>query len=149
MLDSLLADLLLLAGTAFLAATLVPFSSEALLATLQHRGIDPAALWIAATLGNTLGACLNWQLGRYLLHFSDRRWFPFDTQQLERAQLSFNRWGLWSLLLSWVPVIGDPITFAAGVMRVRFLTFVLMVLLAKGLRYGAVIGITAGVLATF
>ncbi|RRJ85497.1 DedA family protein [Aestuariirhabdus litorea] len=115
---------------------------------MQLRGLDPYALWGAATLGNTLGSCVNWQLGRYLLHFQERRWFPFSGEQLERAQSRFNRWGLWSLLLSWVPVIGDPITFAAGVMRVRFATFLLLVLLAKGGRYALVIGITGGVMAS-
>ncbi len=141
MFESLLGDLLLLAGAAFVAATLLPFSSEALLTSMLLKELNPLALWAAATIGNTLGSCVNWQLGRYLLHYRDRRWFPFTESQLSLAQLRFNRWGLWSLMLSWVPVIGDPITFAAGVMRVRFLPFVCLVLLAKGGRYALVVGL--------
>ncbi|MCL6417410.1 DedA family protein [Aestuariirhabdus sp. Z084] len=142
-------DYLLLAGAAFLAATLVPFSSEALLSAMQLQGYNLYGLWLAATLGNTLGSCVNWQLGRYLLHFRDRRWFPFTEDQLQRAQGQFNRWGLWSLLLSWVPLIGDPITFVAGVFRVRFIIFIALVALAKALRYAVVIGITNGLVSVW
>jgi len=67
---------LILAATAFLAATIIPFYSELILVPLLLEGRNPLALWTAATAGNTLGAVVNWWIGRYLLHFEDRRWFP-------------------------------------------------------------------------
>ncbi len=126
--------------TAFLAATLVPLSSEAVLAALsQARGFDVALLFALATLGNTLGAAVNWALGRFCLNWRDRRWFPFTGDQLKRAGARFRRYGLWSLLFAWVPVVGDPLTFAAGVLKVRFLPFLVLVALGKGGRYAAVL----------
>lgn len=120
----------------FVAATLFPASSEVLLVTLQQQGYTPWALWLAATSGNTLGSCVNWWLGRELLRFQHRRWFPVSEESLERASRQFTRYGLWSLLFSWLPIVGDPLTLIAGVMRVRFLPFVLLVSLGKGARYG-------------
>lgn len=120
----------------FVAATLFPASSEVLLVTLQQQGYTPWALWLAATSGNTLGSCVNWWLGRELLRFQHRRWFPVSEESLRRASRQFTRYGLWSLLFSWLPIVGDPLTLIAGVMRVRFLPFVLLVSLGKGARYG-------------
>ena len=132
--------------TAFLAATLVPLSSEAILATLSAAdGFDIAILFAVATLGNTLGAVVNWTLGRFCLHWQDRSWFPFTAEQLVRAGNRFRRYGLWSLLLAWLPVVGDPLTFAAGVLRVRFLPFLVLVGLGKGARYAAVLSVAQGV----
>jgi membrane protein YqaA with SNARE-associated domain len=126
--------------SAFLAATLLPFSSEAVLAVLyatdQHH---PWLLWAFATAGNTLGGFVNWLLGRYCLNWQDRRWFPFNPIQLEKAQRWFARYGQWSLLFAWLPVIGDPITFAAGILRVRIGMFLLLVGLSKGARYAVVL----------
>jgi membrane protein YqaA with SNARE-associated domain len=130
--------------SAFIAATLLPLASEALLGTLLYQGYAPLLLWLAATAGNTLGACLNWYLGKWCLHWQKHRWFPVSAAQLERAQTRFQRYGAASLLLSWVPIIGDPLTLLAGVMRVPFWRFLLLVALGKGLRYGAVIGLTLG-----
>jgi membrane protein YqaA with SNARE-associated domain len=98
-------------------------------------------LWCAATLGNVVGALLNWWLGLACLRWQDKKWFPFKPEKLIRAQQWFQRFGLYSLLLAWVPVIGDPLTFVAGVMRVRFLPFIILVALGKGLRYALVIGL--------
>lgn len=126
--------------SAFLAATLLPLSSEAILAGLsQARGFDLAVLAGVATLGNTLGAAANWALGRFCLRWRDRRWFPFSAHRMERAARWFRRYGLWSLLLAWAPVFGDPLTFAAGALRVRFVPFLILVALGKGARYAAVI----------
>src|SRR5690606_8679093 len=108
----------------FVAATLFPASSEVLLVTLQQQGSTPWLLWLAATSGNTLGSCVNWWLGRELLRFQHRRWFPVSEESLGRASRQFTRYGLWSLLFSWLPIVGDPLTLIAGVMRVRFLPFV-------------------------
>ncbi|MBF0255998.1 MAG: DedA family protein [Gammaproteobacteria bacterium] len=128
-------DYLLLFASAFLAATLLPLSSELLLIGLLQAGRDPLLLVIFASLGNVLGSVLNWWLGRYLLHFQDRRWFYFKPEQIERAQQSFNRYGFWSLLLAWMPLIGDALTLIAGVMRLHFGLFLLLVATGKTLRY--------------
>lgn len=125
--------------TAFLAATLLPLSSEALLATLIYQHYVPLWLWLVATLGNTLGSCVNWFLGKQCLHWQTKKWFPFSTQQLSAAQQRFERYGQWSLLFAWVPLIGDPLTFFAGVMRMQFGKFIALVLFGKALRYALII----------
>lgn len=137
----------LLLGSAFLAATIFPFYSEALLVTLLAQGKSVWLLWLFATIGNTLGAVVNWVLGRYLLHFQDHQYFPFKLGQLQRAQSWFQRYGVWSLLLSWLPLIGDGITFVAGVMRVKFWVFISLTAVGKGLRYLIVILIAQGIIA--
>ena len=126
-------------AVAFLAATLVPLSSEVMVIGMLLADHDPLPVLLVATAGNTLGALLNWGLGRGLLRFRDRRWFPVDDRQLETAGRWFERWGLWSLLFSWAPVGGDALTLLAGVLRVRLLWFVPLVALGKGLRYLAVV----------
>ncbi|SHM43218.1 membrane protein YqaA, SNARE-associated domain [Roseovarius litoreus] len=121
---------------AFAAATIFPFQSEAVLAGLLVAATHPATLLIAvATLGNVLGSVVNWVLGRYLLVFRDRRWFPASASQLDRAQAWYGRYGRWSLLGSWLPVIGDPLTVVAGLMREPLPSFLLLVTIAKGARY--------------
>jgi membrane protein YqaA with SNARE-associated domain len=127
---------LLLFTSALLAATLIPAQSEALLVSFLLNGEDSFWLLMAvATFGNTLGSVINWWLGRYLEHFHDKRWFPVKAATLARAQQQFQRFGWWSLLLSWLPVVGDPLTVVAGVMRMPLLPFVAVVALAKGGRY--------------
>lgn len=131
--------------SAFGAATLLPLQSEAVLVGLLIR--DPhawATLLLVATLGNVLGSIVNWILGRAVERLRNRRWFPFSASQLERAQQRYQRWGHWSLLLSWMPVIGDPLTLIAGILREPFWRFVLLVSLAKGCRYLVVAAITLG-----
>jgi len=133
--------------SAFLAATILPFSSEAVLAGLSvSGGMDAALLWGVATAGNTLGAVVNWMLGRWCLHWQDRKWFPFKPDDLQKADRWFAKWGVWSLLLSWVPIIGDPITFAAGFLRVNLGVFLVLVVLAKGGRYVIVLALAQGLL---
>lgn len=136
-------DLLLLFVSAFLAATLLPFYSEVVLFALLREGGDAALLVTVATLGNTLGAVVNWWLGRYLLHFQDRRWFYFSPRQIERAQTWYQRYGFWSLLLAWAPVGGDALTLIAGIMKVRLWLFLLLVGSGKALRYISVVYLAA------
>jgi membrane protein YqaA with SNARE-associated domain len=129
--------------SAFLAATLVPAYSEILFAGLLAAGHDPLALWLWASSGNTLGSVVNWALGRYLLHFSDRRWFPFREKNLARSQAWFQKWGVWSLLMAWLPVGGDALTFIAGIMRVHFGIFLLLTAIGKATRYAMLLGIAS------
>ena len=89
--------------SAFLAATLVPAYSEIVFAGMVASGYEPFSLWLWASAGNTLGSAVNWGLGRYLLHFQDRRWFPFKADKLGMAQRWFQKFGVWSLLLAWMP----------------------------------------------
>lgn len=126
---------------AFLAASLLPAYSELLFVDLLASGHDPLTLWLWASAGNTLGSALNWGLGRYLLHFQDRRWFPFKSDSLGRAQRWFQRFGVWSLLLAWMPVGGDALTFIAGVMRVRFSLFITLTAIGKATRYAILLGL--------
>ena len=132
-------DYWILFFSAFMAATILPFYSEVVLFALLRQGGDAATLVLVATIGNTLGAVVNWYLGRYLLHFQDRRWFYFSKKQIERAQAWFQRYGFWTLLLAWMPVGGDALTLIAGIMRVRLWLFILLVGLGKGLRYVSVV----------
>lgn len=127
--------------SAFLAATLVPAYSEIVLAGLANAGYDPLALWLWASIGNTLGSVVNWGLGRYLLHFQDRKWFPFKATSLGMSQRWFQKFGVWSLLLAWMPLGGDALTFIAGVMRVRFLVFVSLTAVGKATRYAILLGL--------
>tara|TARA_R110002126_G_scaffold38317_9_gene114441 strand:- start:5757 stop:6185 length:429 start_codon:yes stop_codon:yes gene_type:complete len=122
-------------ATGFIAATLLPASSELLLLALQQQGYVVFGLWLAATSGNTLGSCVNWYLGKELLRLQHKRWFPFSPAQLAKAETQFNRYGSWSLLLAWLPIVGDPLTLVAGALRVRFDVFLLLVTLGKGVRY--------------
>jgi len=130
---------------AFGAATLLPLQSEAVLVGLLAS--DRYQIWLllgVATLGNVLGSLLNWWLGRGIERFRDRRWFPVSPERLEKARIYYQRGGHWSLLLSWLPVIGDPLTLVAGVMREPLGRFLLIVTLAKGARYGVLTLVTLG-----
>ncbi len=120
--------------SAFLAATILPAQSEAVLAGLLLAGYTPWILLLVATTGNVLGSVVNWLLGRGLAGASSR-WAPRQGPMLERAQRWYHRYGRWSLLLSWVPVIGDPLTVVAGMLREPLPVFLLLVTLAKLGRY--------------
>lgn len=133
-------DFFIVFASSLLAATVAPFASEVVLTAVLSRQPDAAVLlWALASVGNTLGSVVNWWLGKYLLHYQDRRWFPVKPVQLARAQHWFNRFGVWTLLLGWLPVVGDPLTFIAGVMRVRLALFVTLVFIGKAGRYAVVI----------
>ena len=130
---------------ALLAATILPMQSEAVLVGLLLTEKYPAAWLLAvASVGNILGSVLNWLLGRSIEHYRQRSWFPVSEPRLIQAQNWYQRYGKWSLLLSWMPVIGDPLTVAAGVMRESFWIFLLLVSVAKILRYLALMAATLG-----
>ena len=118
------------------AASILPMQSEPVLVALLLLGDQPVwALVLVASIGNTLGSRVNWVLGRGVERFRDRRWFPVPPDKLTRAEGWYRRWGKWSLLMSWAPIIGDPLTVIAGVLREPFWTFVLLVAIAKTARY--------------
>lgn len=122
--------------TAFVAATILPMQSEAALVGLVLTDAYPVwTLVTVASLGNVLGSVANWLLGRGVERFKSRRWFPVKPAALERAQNWYRRYGKWSLLLSWAPIIGDPLTVVAGVLREPFPIFLLLVTFAKVGRY--------------
>jgi len=126
-------------AAAFLAATILPASSEVALGGLIASGQgEPFWLLLTATAGNVLGSGVNWVLGRFLAEFRDRRWFPVDAARYDRASRLFRRWGSWSLLFAWVPVIGDPLTLVAGALRVGLVRFLVLVTIGKASRYIAV-----------
>ena len=139
----MIAELPALAGlflAAFLAPTVLPTQSEADLFGLLYLGrSEPLLLSAVASAGNTLGSVVNWGLGRAVNRFRGQRWFPFPDRRLHDAERWFARYGLASLLLSWVPIIGDALTVAAGIFRVPLFTFVLIVGFAKTARYAALI----------
>ncbi|MDB6442568.1 DedA family protein [Pseudomonas sp. 21TX0197] len=127
------------------AATLLPMQSEAVLVGLLLTGQYATwALLVVAITGNVFGSVLNWLLGRSIEHYRHKRWFPVSEARLEKAQRAYQRYGRWSLLLSWVPIIGDPITMIAGVLREPFWSFVLIVTLAKASRYLLLAALTLG-----
>ncbi len=130
---------------ALVAATIFPAQSEAVLVGLIATG--DYSVWLlvlVASVGNILGSILNWVLGRGIEQFRERRWFPVKGQALERAQNWYRRYGKWSLLASWLPVVGDPLTLVAGVMREPLPIFVLLVAIAKTARYAILAAFTVG-----
>lgn len=123
---------------AFLSGSFLPLQSELAFTALLAAGTHaPWQVLLAASLGNTLGAALNWWLGRRLAQYERKGWFPVKPETLNKASAHFTRWGKWSLLLSWLPVVGDPLTMAAGVLRMPFLPFIALVAIAKTGRYAA------------
>ncbi len=130
--------------SALIAATILPMQSEAVLVALLAGGNhSPALLITVASLGNILGAVINWLLGRGIERFRDRRWFPVGPAKLEQAQGWYRRYGKWSLLGSWLPIVGDPLTVMAGVLKEPFPMFLLLVSIAKIGRYLALAAVTS------
>jgi membrane protein YqaA with SNARE-associated domain len=133
--------------SAFLAATILPFSSEIVLSAVYGaKDGDAVTLWLVASTGNVLGALVNWALGRYLLHWQDRKWFPFKVHQLQRAEVWFQHYGVWTLLLAWLPLVGDPLTFIAGLLRINIWLFLILVSISKAGRYMVVLWLTGSML---
>ena len=123
-------------AVSFLAATILPFSSELTLAGLiATSDYDNLLLLIAASFGNVLGSVVNWALGSYSRNLTTKKWFPFKETQIERSSKWFRKFGKWSLLFAWVPVVGDPLTLVAGILRVKFIDFIILVAIGKVSRY--------------
>jgi membrane protein YqaA with SNARE-associated domain len=129
-------------ASAFIAATLLPAQSELLLAGLVAAGKgDPLLLLIVGTVGNTAGAVVNWTLGRGAAAIVAGRRLPAAGRETyARASRAFDRYGQWSLLFAWLPVVGDVLTVVAGAARVSLANFVLLVAIGKAARYAAILG---------
>jgi membrane protein YqaA with SNARE-associated domain len=124
---------------AFGAATIFPFQSEFVLGGMLAAEAAPVwALFLSATVGNTLGSVVNYWMGLFVDRFEGRWWFPATPRQMARARAWYLRYGVWTLLLSWAP-FADPLTVAAGVLRTPFWLFLVLVTIAKAGRYAAVI----------
>ena len=120
----------------FLAATILPLSSELILSTmLLTDSFDKYLLLVVASFGNILGSSVNWYLGKKILIFKDKKWFPANERQIAKGEIYFKKYGIWSLLLAWVPIIGDPLTVVAGILRVKFFTFLILISISKISRY--------------
>ncbi len=120
----------------FLAATILPLSSELVLSTmLLTDSFDKYLLLVVASFGNILGSSVNWYLGKKILIFKEKKWFPANERQIAKGEIYFKKYGIWSLLLAWVPIIGDPLTIVAGILRVKYFTFLLLVSISKISRY--------------
>lgn len=119
----------------FLASTLVPLGSEWLLAVLLHNGFDPAVVVLVATIGNSCGALTTYAIGVWGGSCLTQRFLRISPESQKRAEHHFNRYGSWALLLSWVPILGDPLCLAAGVLHTGFWRFVLLVSVGKFVRY--------------
>jgi membrane protein YqaA with SNARE-associated domain len=122
----------------FLAATLLPLGSEALLLYDISQNYSLTLLWIFAAVGNTLGSMVNYWLGLKGEAYLEKKGHV-SVEKMEKARTFFGKYGGWTLLLSWVPIIGDPLTFIAGVLRYDFKWFSLIVFVSKGLRYAVII----------
>lgn len=120
----------------FLAATFLPFSSEVILTTMYlSKNFNIFILLIVASTGNISGSLFNWYLGKKILIFKDKKWFPISDDRLKKSEKFFQKYGVWSLLLAWVPIIGDPLTMIAGVLRIKLIVFLIFVSISKISRY--------------
>ena len=120
--------------SSFLASTLLPGGSEAILLYATHQGVESnAMLWGVATLGNTLGGMTNWFIGAWLTRFFPGR--QLEKPQQQKALMQIQKYGSPLLLLSWLPILGDPLCLAAGWARIRLLPAILFIGIGKGARY--------------
>ncbi len=122
-------------GSSFLAATILPFSSEALLLLQLQQKYTVSALLLAASAGNVLGSVVNYYIGLKGSRFLLEKVIRMKEEAIDKARERFRRYGMYSLLLAWVPVIGDPITVMAGMLRAPFYLFLLLVTVSKVGRY--------------
>ena len=126
----------------FLAATVVPVGSEWLLVALLYSSLNPIGLLAAATIGNVLGACTTYAIGVYGGPFLVEKVLRMNHQTREKAAVQYRKYGAWSLLLSWVPIIGDPLCLVGGIFKTPLAWFVSLVLAGKFGRYAFIQYIT-------
>lgn len=123
---------------AFLAATILPLSSEIVLSALLLSDLSPIALILIATTGNVLGSLTNYALGYYGSQVVVKKWLRLSDHDIDQAKQRFAKYGTLSLAFAWVPIIGDPLTFIAGCLRIPLHWFLLLVTTGKLLRYIAI-----------
>lgn len=126
--------------SALIAATLFPMGSEVVLIALLDLGHNAFLLWLIATSGNVLGSCINYAIGFWASDYVSNKYQNARSRQ--QGQQLYNRYGVWSLLLAWLPIIGDPLTLLAGLANTNFKLFLLLVTLGKGARYAVLIALT-------
>jgi len=127
---------IILFTSSFASSTILPGHSEiTLTALITQKKYEVFYLVFFASLGNISGSVLNWYLGLYFLKFKNKKWFPFKENHINKVSKSFLKYGKWSLLLSWVPFIGDVLTLVAGMFRVPLHQFIIIVSVAKIGRY--------------
>jgi len=135
-----LLDYFLVLMVSFLSATILPLGSEGLLLYYANDALlSVFFLWFWASLGNTLGGVTNWWLGRYLVRYEHKKWFPVSAKARQKAERFFNRYGVWSLLFTWLPVVGDGIALVSGVLRTPLRYFLPLVLAGKAARYALIL----------
>jgi len=119
-----------------MVATIIPFGSEVYFITLLSlEKYNHFILFLVASVGNVLGSLFNWICGFYINFFIKKSWFPINNKIIDRGNKLFIKYGKWSLLISWFPLIGDPITFAAGTLRYPIIPFLVLVSIGKVGRY--------------
>lgn len=126
--------------SALIASTLFPMGSEVVLIALLEQKHNVWLLWLVATSGNTLGSCINYAVGYWASAYVMNKYH--DSPSWQKGQQFYNRYGVWSLLFAWLPIIGDPLTLIAGLARTHFRIFFILVLIGKGARYAVLIAIT-------
>lgn len=133
-------DYLFIFFVSFLSATILPFGSEAVLLYYANEAtLSVVFLWFWASVGNTLGGLTNWLLGLYLVRYEHKKWFPINAETRQKAERLFNRYGIWSLLFTWLPVVGDGIALVSGVFRTPIWYFLPLVLIGKAARYALIL----------
>ena len=122
--------------SSFVSSTILPGHSELTLSAFIFSNKLPVTnLVLVASLGNILGSILNWYLGFNFTKLKEKKWFPLNETQLQKSIIWFSSYGKYCLLLSWVPILGDPLTLVAGILRIRLFTFIIFVSIAKISRY--------------
>ena len=133
-------DYISLFFVSFLSATILPLGSEGLLLFYANdSSLSILYLWLLASFGNTLGGLTNWFLGLYLVRFESRKWFPISPETRQKAERVFNKYGVWSLLFTWLPVVGDGIALVSGVLRTPIWYFLPLVFIGKAARYALIL----------
>ena len=130
--------------SALIASTLFPMGSEVVLIALLDQGYNTLLLWLVATSGNTLGSCINYAIGYWASDYVNNKYQ--NSRSWQQGQYLYNRYGIWSLLFAWLPIIGDPLTLIAGLARTRFKLFLILVAIGKGARYAFLIALTHAVI---
>ncbi len=121
--------------SALISSTLFPGGSEALLLYKLKEGADATALVLIATIGNVLGSLITYGMGRLGNEAIHKKWLRMDEAKVARAEQWFGKYGTPSLLLAWLPIVGDPLCLVAGLLRSNMLFFLVLVTIGKAMRY--------------